>query len=68
MLGQFPSPCSMQIKLFLTPTLLTVLNLFQLQQLAMGPVGGKEGAKWQRRCCLYLNMLSVSEYAQQGAS
>lgn len=62
MLGHFPSPCSMQIKLFLIPTLLTVLNLFQLQQLAMGPVGGKEGAQ------MATQMLSVSEYAQQGPS
>lgn len=40
MQGQLPSPCSMQIKLFLISTLLTVLNLFQLQQLAKGTCEG----------------------------
>lgn len=57
MQGQLPSPCSMQIKLFLISTLLTVLNPFQLQQ-QRGPVRGKDGAKWQHRCCVYLDMLS----------
>lgn len=41
MSGQLPSPCSTQIKLFLISTLLTVLNLFQLEQLAKGTCEGE---------------------------
>lgn len=40
MQGQLPGSCSLQIKLFLVPTLLTVLNLFQVQQPAKGTCEG----------------------------